>query len=150
MSDRLKQIWGGFASTTTRRLSGRDIDNVPAPQRESWKSDDVSFLPEGYNAPAQAAFDELKTRLASQEHKANKRRKGRSEKASLADAPPPPLSSDANFSDAPRGAQELIRGLKSTEDRVMRAPQSYTSFLASDAGRELDGTKKRKKFFGIF
>jgi len=150
MSDRLKQIWSGFASTTTRHLTGRDISDFVAPPRENWKANDAPFLPEGYNAPAQVAFDALKTRLASQEHKANKRRKKRSKEAINAEAPPSPLSGDASYSDAPQGAKDMIRGLKATEDRVMRSSQSYVAFMDSDEGRAFIPQKKRKKFLGIF
>lgn len=150
MSDRLKQIWSGFASTTTRPLSGRDISDYAAPPRENWKANDANFLPEGYNAPAQVAFDALKTRLASHEHKANKRRRKRGKTASHAEAPPPPLSGEASFTDAPVEAKEMIRSLKATEDRIIRSSQRYAAFIATDEGKAFAPAKKRKKFLGIF
>ena len=150
MSDRLKQIWSGFASTTTRPLSGRDISDYAAPPREGWKDNDASFLPEGYNAPAQVAFDALKARLASHEHKANKRRKKKGKAAFNADAPPAPLSGHASFSDAPVEAKEMIRSLKATEDRVIRSSQSYAAYINTEEGRAFAPKKKRKKFLGMF
>ena len=150
MSDRLKQIWGGFASETTRRLTSRDINDLVAPPREDWKANDAAFLPEGYNAPAQAAFDALKTQLASKAHKAEKRRRKKGKTVFHNEAPPPPLSGDASFSDAPREAKEMIRGLKATEDRIIRSSQSYAAWIESDEGRAYAPPKKRKKFFGIF
>jgi len=154
MSDRLRQIWGGFEETTTRRLTGSGIDGVEVPPRRDFAADLEADLSDGIAAPAEAAFTELKHRLSAAEQRAakkqaRKRRKrsgGRGDMADYTAAPPAPLSADALPDGAPKAAQELIKGLKATEARIERSGSLYTVHMAAAQGR----STKRKKFFGLF
>lgn len=147
MSDRLKQIWTGFEGVTTRRLTGRGVDNIITPPRRDYAADDGSFIPEGTSAPSQQAFEALKTRLAVQEELGRRRgKKRRRAEADLEQA----YRDDDTSPDAPEAAKEMLRGLKATEDRTVRTSASYAAQISSNAGRELDSLKKRKKFLGIF
>ena len=148
MTDRLKQIWGGFESVTTRHLTGRGVDNIITPRRRDYKAEDASFLPEGFHAPAQAAFEALRAELAVKEHKANaKGTKG--ETRSLFEAELN-RADGAAFADAPAEAKDMLRGLKSTEDRVLRSEMNYAADMSAKAGDALKSLNKRKKFLGIF
>lgn len=151
MTDRLRQIWGGFEETTTRRLTGRGIENVEVPHRRDWSAEAKQDLAEGVPGPAEAAFAELKFRLSAAEQKAAKKaarkRRRRGERHDFSDAPPAPLSADAMPEGAPKAAQELIRGLKATEARVDRSEGLYTTHMAAASDRP---GAKRKKFLGLF
>ena len=151
MTDRLRQIWGGFEETTTRRLTGRGIENVEVPHRRDWSAEAQTELAGDMASPAEAAFAELKFKLSAAEQKAAKKaarkRKRRGETQSFSDAPPAPLSGDALPDGAPKAAQELIRGLKATEARVERSEGLYTTHMAAASERPKG---KRKKFLGLF
>jgi len=139
MADRLKQIWGGFEKTTTRRLSGRGVDHIVVPSRHDYQATDDSALPQNFTAPAEAAFAALKGKLSAQEKKFARKAAGRS-----GEAPPAPLSPEAEFERAPEGARDLIRGLKATEARVSRRMVNYAdSPEARAAGR-------RRRLFKLF
>ena len=151
MTDRLRQIWGDFEGTTTRRLTGRGVENIDVPHRRDWSAEAQQELAEGVPAPAEAAFAELKFRLSAAEQKAAKKaarkRRRRGERHDYSDAPPAPLSVDALPDGAPKAAQELIRGLKATEARVERSEGLYTTHMAAASERT---SVKRKKFLGLF
>lgn len=159
MSDeRLRQIWAGFEQRTERRLTGRGVDNIVLPHRHDWRAEEASLLTEGAPEPARAAFDALKTRLAAVEAERaapqkGRRRRGETQAAYDAgdEAFAAPLTADASFDAAPEAARDLIKGLRATEFRVARGEIDYGRFIASEAGRELESLKKkRKKFLGIF
>ena len=153
MTDRLKQLWSGFESVTTRHLTGSGVDNIARPHITTRHSDGgqaPDTLPENYSAPAQVAFDALKLRLASQEHRANKHKKNNRDKTSRGSDTPLLAGDLTNFKQAPESAKNMIRGLKATEDRVIRSPSSYVAQMSAAAGSDLNSIKKRKKFLGIF
>ena len=150
MTDRLKQIWSGFSGVTTRHLTGSTVENVVVERRQNWQAEDAARLPDDYSAPAQAAFDALKFRLAEQEKRANRKKRRHDLNASPRFDAPAPLTGEADFSAAPESAKDLIRGLKATEDRVVRPNYDYAAHMASSAGKELESLKKRKKFLGLF
>ncbi len=150
MTDRLQQIWAGFERVTERRLTGRGVDNIMRPAREEFRAAPEA-LPADVTAPAEAAFTVLRTRLASEERKAAKRRKGRRrDEAQTFEAEVTDYLDDRDYASAPKAAQEMIRGLKATEDRTVRRTPSYVAMMSSQAGRELASLKKRRKFLGIF
>ncbi|MEZ5896193.1 MAG: hypothetical protein R3C51_07300 [Parvularculaceae bacterium] len=148
MSDRLKQIWSGFEGATTRRLTGRGIDNIEVPHREL-NGRENDFLPENFTAPADAAFAALKHRLSAAEQRALKRqaKKRRRGETQGYDAPPAPLSSGSPQEGAPEAVRDLIRGLKATQMRVYRDDVDYAAWLAENPKA---APRARKKIFGIF
>jgi hypothetical protein len=145
MSERLKQIWGGFAEVTTRRLTGRGVENIVVQHREDRRDAERKFLPDGFDSPAEAAFRALRAQLSAQEKRAAKRRLRRGETQELS-APPPPLSAAASDEGAPAAARDLIRGLKATEARTARSEASYTARMKPADGAGL----RRRKIFGLF
>lgn len=151
MTDRLKQIWGGFERVTQRNLTGRGIDNIEVPNRRAFEAADDAFLPKNFSAPADAAFAALKRRLSDAEQKAARReeRRARAEGRSLAAAPPAPLSGDAIEAGAPDSARDLIRGLHSTEMRTRRRDFDYAAFAAANP-KATPKLKARRKLFGLF
>ena len=141
MTERLKQIWGGFESATTRRLTGRGVDNIAVPARRDYAAPDAGFLPEGFTPPAEAAFAALRAELAAKERKLLKRN-GRRQGASY--EPPAPLTPEAETEGAPEAARDLIRGLRATEARISRRASDYA------ASPEAAAAGRRKKLFGVF
>ncbi|MGE0408569.1 MAG: hypothetical protein AB7P23_04805 [Amphiplicatus sp.] len=125
MVERLKQIWSGFEGVTARRLTGRGVDNIVAPQR----AHDASAPAPADFAPAAAAFEALKARLAAS---AKKPKRG----VSRLDTTPP----ETSFAPETDAARDLVRGLKATEARLARSDRLY-----SETAPALP--VKRKKFF---
>ncbi|MFQ5563419.1 MAG: hypothetical protein ACE5FO_07605 [Parvularculaceae bacterium] len=142
MTERLKQIWAGFEGKTERRLTGRGVDNIAVPHRRDWRAEDAQFLPENFEAPAAKAFEALKHRLAETEAAQSKKRRKRADYH----VAPEPEATDTGFP----ALENLIRGLKATESRTERRDIDYVRFMSTNAGRELESLKKRKKFLGIF
>ena len=157
MTDRLKQIWSGFEGQTTRRLTGRGVDNIAVPHRQDWQADDLEHLPQNFDAPSHAAFEALKASLAAKEKKSAKRRPRRGETAELA-APPARSSLDGDL----KPVRDLIRGLRSTEDRIARSDFDYSEHLAANPQRKrglfggkrvfgaVNDSGRKKRFFGLF
>jgi len=152
MSDRLKDIWRGFEAKTSRHLTGGGVENIVAHRREREDLSAGAPLPADFVAPAEAAFTALKSRLAAAETRAGRRnRKARRGGAVFATEDAADLNgSEISLAGAPEPAVEMIRGLKATEARTERAEISYSRFMAQNAGRKLDGLKKRRKFLGLF
>jgi hypothetical protein len=121
MVERLKQIWGGFEKETTRNLTGRGVDNIQVPQRH-WRAE-AEPATMGAETPAKVAFDALKAKLAAS-------RKGKTR----ADGD----EAEASFVGDSEAARDLIRGLKSTEARIVRAERLYTG----------EGVKEKRSLFG--
>ena len=143
MGDRLKQIWAEFEETTTRRLTGRGVENIAVPRRVDYSADDADFLPDEFAAPAQAAFSALRTKLEEQEKKFSPRNitgLGRRK------APQQEMDDDLSF----MMTDDLIKGMKATALRTERPEADYETFLASDEGRASLKKFKKKKRFGIF
>ncbi len=143
MTDRLKQIWGGFEETTSRHLTGGGVDNIHVPHRVDYAAVDETFLPENFHAPAETAFAALRDKLAAQERKFG-RKKGGARRAYTA------RDEAGDIASARLNGDELIRGLKATSMRTERPERDYGAFLASDAGRAVFKKHKKKKRFGIF
>lgn len=153
MTERLKEIWSGFAGATTRKLSGGGVDTIVVPHRQDWQAEDEQFLPENYPAPSYTAFEKLKARLAEKGKKAEKRARRRGETAAMADLAPPP--ENPAFNGELKPVRDLIRGLMATEARIARSEFDYTDYLSAQpqkkrlfGGRGPGGA--RKKFLGIF
>lgn len=139
MVERLKQIWGGFEQTTTRKLTGRGVENIVLPQRAAERAPKDAPSPEkaGVEAPAEAAFAALRDQLG-----AHHKRFGKKPKKGLIDDAPA-MQASADFSDAPEAARDLIKGLAATEARVSRDFKLYDAASVS-------ATAKKKKLFGLF
>ena len=148
MSERLKQIWSGFEKTTTRRLSGRGVDNILVPSRADWRAEERASLGAEAILPAEAAFAALKHRLTAAEQRAVKReeRKARAEGRRYAPAAPDPIEA-ANA--APDGVRDLMMGLKATEARIERRDIDYVKWAAANPKAAPKLTPPRKKIFGI-
>lgn len=136
MVERLKQIWSGFSGVTSRRLTGRGVDNIAVPHRDHNGAD---AMPESapIPAPAATAFEALKTRLAAPKKTA----KGRREE----DTTPP-----ASFAPESAAARDLIRGLKSTEARLARSDRLYGEVASLPQKRGLFSKPSLKKRFILF
>ncbi|MGD9799479.1 MAG: hypothetical protein AB7F91_05290 [Parvularculaceae bacterium] len=150
MTERLKQIWGGFERVTTRNLTGRGVENIETPERFDYLAIDEDLLPKNFSAPADAAFAALKHRLSAAEQRAVKREERRAKAAGKSfAAPPAPLSAEMAEASVPDSVKDLIRGLRSTAMRTERRDVDYAAFAAADPklGARL---KPRKKFFGLF
>ncbi len=145
MSDeRLKRIWSGFETKTSRRLTGSGVDNIVAPSRAREQEVPFDDPPAGYAAPAAAAFAALKRELADKERRGAKGRKA-------AAGPAPASSFGARTPPGPHEPMaEMLKGLAATERRVERPPLDYAAFRASLATDALNGGRRRKKFLGLF
>ena len=145
MDERLKQIWSGFQSTTTRNLTGGGVDNISVPHRRDFVARDLELLPEDFEAPAQAAFSALREDLERKSKKFGRGKKDRTQ-ADLqgSQASYAPIESD------PFNGGELAKGLKATAMRTERADRDYQAFLSSDEGKATFKKHKKKKRFGLF
>ncbi len=138
MDERLKQIWSGFEAVTTRNLTGKGVENILVPHRSDYVEDDSQFLPEGFESPAESAFDTLRADLAAKRKKFARKRKSDEERRF-----------DAPETATPFNGDDLFQGMHATSMRVERTDLDYVSFLASDAGKAVL-KKNKKKRFGIF
>ena len=141
MTERLKQIWTGFEETTTRRLTGKGVDDILVPRRVDYADIDHELLPEGFEDPSKRAFEALHQELASAKKKFSLKGKQRKPAAKV----------ETSQSMAPQAAdgEELLKGMRATAMRTERTDMDYESFLSSDAGKAVR-KKTRKKRFGIF
>jgi len=138
MAERLKQIWAGFEATTTRRLTGKGVENIVVPHRTDYAAADSEFLPEGFEDPAMRALDALKEERASRQ-KMFAGKRNRRALSGKAEAPAPMTGESFD-------GGELIKGLKATAMRTERSEIDYTSYLSSDAGRAVLRKTKKKRF----
>ena len=143
MSNRLKQIWSGFETSTTRHLTGGGVENILVPPRSDYSATDEAFLPENYNAPAAAAFSALRDNLGK---KAKNLAGKQNDAAKLPSEAEEHVAATA-FSAA---GDDLIRGLRATAMRVERPEIDYAAFLESKVGKAHYKKHKRKKRFGLF
>ena len=139
MAERLKQIWAGFAETTSRHLTGKGVDNIIVPHRSDYTVDDSDFLPTDYIAPAETAFAALRADLKAKEKRFGRKKKALADQAQLSAEP------QRN----PFAGDEVFRGLSATMMRVERSDMDYESYLSSDAGKAA-AKKLRKKRFIFF
>ncbi len=135
MVERLKEIWSGFSGVTTRRLTGRGVDNIVMPHREHH---DADAAPASAPEPAAMAFEALKSRLAAPKKSA----KGRGDEDT---SPPPPALAPESAA-----ARDLIRGLKSTEARLARSDRLYGDVTPLPERRSLFGKPSLKTRFILF
>jgi len=142
MDERLKQIWSGFQSTTTRNLTGGGVDNIAVPHRRDFVARDLELLPEDFEAPAQAAFSALREDLDRKSKKFGRGKKDRTQ-ADL-------QGSQASYEQMESNGGELVKGLKATAMRTERADRDYQAFLSSDEGKATFKKHKKKKRFGLF
>lgn len=148
MNERLKQIWSGFERSTTRRLTGRGVDNILVPARTDWRAEERASLAPEAILPAEAAFSALKHRLTAAEQRAVKReeRRAKAEGRSLSASAPDPVEA-ANA--APDGVRDLMLGLKATEARIERRDIDYVKWAAANPKAAPKLMTPRKKIFGI-
>lgn len=136
MTERLKQIWGGFERTTTRALTGRGVDHlVLHPRRDDAPRFDPSTS--GDPAPAEVAFSALKTRLLDHGRRSARQNGGKDR------AIDPVAAFEAEFAATSETTRDLIRALKATEDRVERPRRDYHAGAAT-------ARAPHKSFFGLF
>lgn len=149
MSERLKQIWSGFEKTTTRRLTGRGVDNILVPSRTDWRAEERASLAPEAILPAEAAFSALKHRLTAAEQRVVKREERRAKAAgrSFTSAAPDPLEAAKA---APEGVRDLMMGLKATEARIERRDIDYAAWAAANPKSAPKLAPPRKKIFGLF
>lgn len=140
MTERLKQIWAGFEETTSRRLTGRGVDNIAPPRRVDYRAEDEELLPQDFHGPAETAFAALRETLAAQEKKFSRKRAPESL----------PQPDDMPGAPASFGDDDLIKGLRATALRTERAEYDYGAYLATDTGRRSLKRYKKKKRFGLF
>ncbi|MEZ5922522.1 MAG: hypothetical protein R3C60_14405 [Parvularculaceae bacterium] len=153
MTERLKEIWSSFEKSTTRRLTGRGVENIDVPHRTEMPTI-APEMPENITEPAIIAFEALKHRLSEGERRSmnsaqRKKDVAPWERGGERNAPPAPLSSYSEQESAPQSARDLIRGLRSTEMRVSRRDADYGAWLSS-APKGAIKLKTRRKFFGLF
>ncbi|MFN0023917.1 MAG: hypothetical protein ACKVS5_08455 [Parvularculaceae bacterium] len=145
MTERLKQIWSGFEKATTRRLTGRGIENIAVPRRTDLHGSDAMPAAD-IPAPADAAFAALKHRLTASEQRAARKdeRRAKAEGRSFTNAPDLLDTSNA----APEAVRDLVMGLRATEARVSRRDADYAAYLSSNP-KGAPKLTPRKKLFGI-
>ena len=142
MSDRLKQIWAGFSSETTRSLTGRGVENILVPHRSDYAAIDESLLPEDFSTPAAAAFSSLRENLSKKEKKFAAKKKPSALPSEAED-----FTAATAFSAA---GDDLVRGLRATAMRVERPELDYGAYLESSEGKAHYKKHKKKKRFGLF
>lgn len=141
MTDRLKQIWSGFEGATTRRLTGRGVDNIVMPSRRAGES-----APIDVEAPSEAAFAALKDRLSAAGRKAERAASRRGERSAYDGA-----VQGARGDEAAAAVSDLLKGLAATEARTARrATADYVSHVSSDPKAAAKLFAPRKKFLGLF
>jgi hypothetical protein len=115
------------------------------PHRTDYAATDESFLPENYDAPAEAAFSALRESLKAKEKKfgGKKAQKASAQLSSEAED----FSAATAFSSA---SDDLIRGLRATAMRVERPDLDYGAFFESSEGKAQFKKHKKKKRFGLF
>ena len=148
MNDRLKQIWSGFEKSTTRRLTGRGVDNILVPSRADWRAEERASLAPEAILPAEAAFSALKHRLSASEQRAARKeeRRAKAEGRSLSAAPDPVEAANAAYD----SVRDLMMGLKATQARVERRDIDYTAYLATNPKGAPKLAAPKKKLFGVF
>jgi hypothetical protein len=139
MAERLKQIWSGFTETTTRRLTGKGVDNIVVPHRMDYAAADSEFLPEGFEDPATRALSALKEEREARRKMFAGKRKRRAH-GGQAESPAPMATEIFD-------GGELIKGLKATAMRTERSDLDYGAYLASDAGKAALKKTKKKRFW---
>lgn len=139
MVERLKQIWGGFEQSTTRKLTGRGVENIVMPQRAAERAQPAAAPDKaGVEAPSEAAFAALRAKLGDAEKKFAKRRPREGASHDARGGAP-----SADLADAPEAARDLIRGLAATEARIARGFREYDTSMKAPEPR-------KKKIFGLF
>ena len=158
MSDRLKQIWSGFETQTSRHLTGQGIDNIHVPSRREWRADDTKFLSGDFEAPADRAFTALEYKLAAAASKHGRRKtrfnpdtriqaqfgaEGDPERSAYGP------SAESLVPRMPSGdpAQALLASLRETDFCTLRREISYSADASGMVGRKIK--RGRKKFLGL-
>lgn len=145
MDERLKQIWSGFQSTTSRNLTGGGVDNIAVPHRRDFAAENPEQLPADFEGPAQAAFSALREDLSRKEKKFGWGSKKVRAQAEFREATP-----DQEAVPDPFDGGELLKGLKATAQRTERVERDYMAFMSSDEGKRAFKKHKKKKRFGLF
>lgn len=143
MTDRLKQIWGDFASRTSVHLTNVDIDGVSRPLREEriQRQDKPQMTldagREDASKAVEAAFTALHADIMNKA-KRSSRRRGQDFSAE-AEAP---ITAPAGLDD------RILQDLKATEALTRRSMSDYLGHAREQ--QALWKKQKRKKFLGIF
>ena len=155
-SARLKEIWSSFEARTTRALTNRAIDHIVTEGRADWKAEHQALLPHGFEAPAAAAFQALRSRIVEKGRKAEKR-SGRAAKLDSDTALP-----EVSYAPESDAARDLVRAVRSTDFRTRRpkfdyaeaAPQKGKGRAAKPRSDAKTPARRdagpRKKFLGWF
>jgi Arc/MetJ-type ribon-helix-helix transcriptional regulator len=144
MTDRLKQIWKGFETRTSSRLTSVDIDAVNVPlreersRRETGPEHSLEAGKADHSEAVRAALSALQQDILAKGKKHRRKRRGPETQPgfSLEEGALPSSLED-----------NLLTGLKFTEARTRRSGSDYISFAQS---RQDAWKKRRKKFLGIF
>ena len=149
MSERLKQIWAGFADQTTRNLTGNGINNIHVPNRREWRADDAQFLPQDFEQPAERAFAALDYAMANAAKKHAKNMRNTSAPQDSTHSAYGDHNTQARFAAAMDPRRALLASLRETDFRVLRREIDYTQFAATETEDRLKN-KPKKKRFGLF
>ncbi len=143
MTDRLKQIWDGFARNTRAHLTSTEMSAMARPsgtERAGHEFDAKAALAAGQSDQSeavQAAFASLHADIQRKASRGRRRDEPQQSFDAGADVTPPVGLDD-----------RLLADLKYTEARVRRSGSDYLNFAQErqDQWRK----SKRKKFLGIF
>lgn len=143
MTDRLKDIWDGFARNTRAHLTSTEMSAMARPsgtERSGHEFDAKAALDAGQadqSEAVQAAFTVLHADIQRKATRGNRRGDVQQSFDGGADVTPPVGLDD-----------RILADLKYTEARVRRSGSNYLSYASErqDAWRK----SKRKKFLGIF
>lgn len=146
MTDRLNQIWKGFAQTTRARLTSHELSGMARPsasRRDENGFDAAATMNAGradQSDAVKAAFETLHAEIAEKARRSRGGRRG--EPRQGFDATPADLSPPSGLDD------RLLADIKFTEARVRRSGSDYLSYARD---RQVAWQKrKRKKFLGLF
>ncbi|MEM1379239.1 MAG: hypothetical protein AAGH41_01305 [Pseudomonadota bacterium] len=142
MTDRLTQIWKGFANTTQARLTSPEIGAHARPSashlRDQRRGSDAALAEGRADASdaVQAAFQALHADIQQKAKRGGRnRKKGASYSAE-------PLAPPASALD-----DRLLADLKFTEARVRRSDSDYIAYASA---RQEAWKRRKKKFLGLF
>lgn len=143
MTDRLKQIWEGFASNTRAHLTSTELSAMTRPsgtERAGQEFDAKAAMDAGkadQSEAVQAAFTALHADIQRKASR-GQRRGAPQQSFDAGQEMTPPVGLD----------DRLLADIKYTEARVRRSGSNYLSYAAErqDTWRK----SKRKKFLGIF
>lgn len=142
MTDRLEQIWKGFAGRTSLNLSGTGVENTPRPDHAERPEATTAFdapirVPTNGEEPSvdtvKAALTAMHTAMSE-----NASRRGRAAAEPMAATQLPPDSLD----------RTVFADVAYTESKTRRGGSDYIAYAADRQANWQ--TRKKKWFFGLF